>query len=164
MQFDFLFTWIQRFRVRICKKPDVQTSVKVFCGRTRRSGTKGIVDFSLDPIVYELQKANRESLEFCWMMKLPWRREKIIAICRVQKDPCPIFQIWEKTLVAIFYLRSRFMFSWTSQGHWKIWEKLPNAGEPMSDFLRMLENTYRIFFQFKKVKKFIEFEKRSVRL
>ena len=76
----------------------------LFVFENRRSGTKGIVDFSLDPIVYELQKANRESLEFCWMMKLPWRREKTIAICRVQKDPCPIFQIWEKTLVAIFYL------------------------------------------------------------
>ena len=61
--------------------------------------------FSLDPIIYELQKANRESLEFCWKMKQPWNVEKKplqFAVCK--KTPAWIFQNWEKTLVAIFYL------------------------------------------------------------
>jgi hypothetical protein len=111
----------------------------------RRSGTKGIVNFSLDPIVYKLQKANRESFEFCWMSKLLQRREKSLRFAVCKKTPAQFFK-FEKKHLSLF-LRSGFMFSWKSRSHrvTKNLRKAQNAGEPMPDFPKMTENTCRIF-------------------
>ena len=117
----------------------------------RRSGTKGIVSFSLDPIVYKSQKANHESFEFCWMLKLPKRREKSLRFAVCKKTPAQFFK-FEKKHLSLFYLRSGFMFSWKSQSHrvTKNLRKAQNAGEPMPNFSKMTENTCRIFYSLRR--------------
>ena len=134
------------------------------CVRTHRSGTKGIVVFSLDPIVYELQKANRKSLEFCWMLKNcheDVKKSLRFAVCK--KTPARFFKCEKKHLsLFLFKIRIHVFLNVT-----KPLKNLKKAAKCRRTYARFFENAWKHlqnFFQFEKVKKFFEVEKRSVRL
>jgi len=119
----------------------------------RRSGTKGIVNFSLDPIVYKLQKANRESFEFCWMLKLPKRREKSLRFAVCKKTPAQFSKFEKKHLSLFFKIRIHVLLQVTkSQSRRKIWEK-HKMQENLCPIFQIWLKTLAEFFPVEKVKK-----------